>query len=246
MNANKIVRAGGLGIGGIVFSTVWGILMVIPLYLWTNILNSGIEIIINTIALPLGALTIGAIYFKYTDRGMDYIDIDQPTPKQILFIALGVVFLLTIGVIISVVTTILGVSGSEHQIYKLATTEGSGVSTTTVLVLIPLSILFVGPAEEFMFRGLVQKSLYEDHSKNESIMIASVFFSAIHIFAYFTAGLEQALISLTTILILSVFLGYMYAKTENLLVPALIHGCYNAALFALLYLELIGAFTMPT
>jgi membrane protease YdiL (CAAX protease family) len=97
-----------------------------------------------------------------------------------------------------------------------------------------------------MFRGLVQKSLYEDHSKNESIMIASVFFSAIHIFAYFTAGLEQALISLTTILILSVFLGYMYAKTENLLVPALIHGCYNAALFALLYLELIGAFTMPT
>jgi len=40
--------------------------------------------------------------------------------------------------------------------------------------------------------------------------------------------------------VLGILLGYLYVKTDNIVVPAVIHGSYNATLFAGLYLGEIG------
>jgi len=40
--------------------------------------------------------------------------------------------------------------------------------------------------------------------------------------------------------VLGIVLGYLYEYTDNIVVPAVTHGCYNGTLFALLYLGEIG------
>jgi membrane protease YdiL (CAAX protease family) len=40
--------------------------------------------------------------------------------------------------------------------------------------------------------------------------------------------------------VLGCILGFVYEQTDNLVVPALIHGVYNAILFSLLYVQVSG------
>jgi membrane protease YdiL (CAAX protease family) len=45
---------------------------------------------------------------------------------------------------------------------------------------------------------------------------------------------------LLLVFVLSTLLGLSYLKTENLLVPILIHGAFNAIQFLTLYIEITG------
>ena len=40
--------------------------------------------------------------------------------------------------------------------------------------------------------------------------------------------------------VLGCILGYVYERTANLVVPALVHGAYNAILFSMLYVQVNG------
>jgi len=42
------------------------------------------------------------------------------------------------------------------------------------------------------------------------------------------------------ITLLGVVLGYLYERTQNVVVPALVHGVHNAVIFGLQYLSAIG------
>ena len=119
-----------------------------------------------------------------------------------------------------------------------AVLAGSG-DPTYFLIMVPVSILFVGPAEELLFRGAVQGRLRQSWGMWPAIVTATVLFGLIHIPAIsggFGAQLSYALL----VGILGLLLGYLYEYTQNILVPSLIHGAYNATLFGLLYLSEIG------
>ncbi|MFW6320508.1 MAG: CPBP family intramembrane glutamic endopeptidase [Halohasta sp.] len=109
------------------------------------------------------------------------------------------------------------------------------------LVMIPVSLLFVGPAEELLFRGAVQGRLRQSWGRWPAIIGATIIFGLIHIPAI-SGGLGGQLSYALVAGILGVLLGYLYDYTRNIVVPAVIHGGYNGALFALLYLTEIGYF----
>jgi len=48
-------------------------------------------------------------------------------------------------------------------------------------------------------------------------------------------------VTIGVILVLSVVLGGLYERTGTLVVPVLVHGCFNGLQFGLLYVEVTGA-----
>ena len=129
------------------------------------------------------------------------------------------------------------------QLFNAETATNSIVKTarrdpTLLLFLVPLSFLAIGTGEELLFRGALQGSLTNLLGQHSGIIAASVLFSVAHVPALLGGGVPA---SLFILFLLGITLGYAYEYTNNLVVPILMHGAYNALLFATLYLRLTGA-----
>jgi membrane protease YdiL (CAAX protease family) len=111
---------------------------------------------------------------------------------------------------------------------------------TTLLLLIPLSILVVGPAEELLFRGVIQPSLDAAVSRAPAIGHDERPVRAHPRFDDVGRHARPGPVSVTLAILfgLSVLLGYLYVWTDNLVVPILVHGFYDALLFGLAYVVL--------
>jgi len=108
----------------------------------------------------------------------------------------------------------------------------------SLLLLAALSLLVIAPAEELLYRGAVQSSLYEVTSRSRAVVLASVPFALAHLPTLHadTAAPSAVALSLTAIFGLSLVFGWLHARTDDLLVPVAVHGAYNCAVFCLLYL----------
>jgi membrane protease YdiL (CAAX protease family) len=104
--------------------------------------------------------------------------------------------------------------------------------------LVVVAIFVIGPAEELLFRGVVQNYLKRAFSPWGAILLASVFFASIHAAALSgtVVGIVGVVAGLTLV---SIVLGYVYEATDNLAVPALVHGIYDAILLGLSYLLVV-------
>lgn len=110
------------------------------------------------------------------------------------------------------------------------------------LYMVPVSLLFVGPAEELVFRGVVQGLLRRAFGVVPGIAAASALFGVGHYLAVSSGS------AWTYILIagaLGLVLGAVYEYTESLLVPALAHGTWNASLFVLNYYAVTTGTELP-
>lgn len=92
-----------------------------------------------------------------------------------------------------------------------------------------LAILFVAPGEELVFRGIVQGLFRQTDGPVPAILFVSVLFGVVHYVALAGSGKVTYIV---VTLLLGVLLGYVYERTENILVPVVVHGLYNAILFA--------------
>ncbi|MFW6449021.1 MAG: CPBP family intramembrane glutamic endopeptidase [Halobacteriota archaeon] len=221
-----------LGFGGLFMIFVWANLLAILAYALVVGEPSEIQlIVVSQVSLGLGTATVAAVYIGLTDRGWDYIDVRLPSLRGIGWVVAGVIGLLAILIAAGQVLTLVDVPQPEHGIVEVA--EGN---PDVLLVLIPASLLIIGPGEELLFRNIVQKSLYDHFSTPGAIVVASIIFGLAHFLAYgATASTGGVLLVIT---LLSLLLGAIYARTGNVVIPAIIHGLYNAVLFASLYVEL--------
>jgi membrane protease YdiL (CAAX protease family) len=192
--------------------------------------------VVGAVGTGVGAVAFAAVYFDVSRHDASFLDLDLPDRWDLAYVVGGLIALTALLVAISVAADALGLGLSEHSLTEQAQ-EGDPI---VVLLLIPASILFVGPGEELIFRNLVQKRLGETFSTWGSIGLASVVFAAIHFPAYATGALPTILGSVVVVFSLSILLGWLYARTEKLVVPALTHGLYNGFQFTLLYFEVAG------
>lgn len=117
----------------------------------------------------------------------------------------------------------------------------AGADPSALLLLVPLSILVVAPAEEAFFRGVVQGRLRRAFGPPASVGVASLLFSAVHVFNYASFDRPvELLVPLGAIFVVSLVLGGVYETTENLAVPVAVHGAYNATLAGVSYLTVVG------
>ena len=173
-------------------------------------------------------------YVRFCDTD-GLVPVRLPDRKAVALIVGGTVLLLGCQYLINRLLQWADFAPGANQ----AVLAGAG-DPTYFLLMVPVSLLFVGPAEELLFRGAVQGRLRQSWGVWPAIVGATVLFGLIHIPAIsggFGAQLSYALL----VGVLGLLLGSLYEYTRNILVPSLIHGAYNATLFGLLYLSEVGA-----
>ena len=187
----------------------------------------------------LGFFLVGGFYLWWTERGWDWLDLRMPTRRGWGYVLAGIVGSIVFVMLVNIVATVLQLPSSENQVVELV-----GDDPNMVLLMIVVIFLFNAPAEEFLFRNVIQKRLYAAFSRMGAVVGTSVIFALVHIPAYALAAdgglapLGAIGVSLTVVFFGSIIFGYLYAKTDNLIVPTAAHAAFNAFQFAILYLVL--------
>jgi membrane protease YdiL (CAAX protease family) len=174
---------------------------------------------------------VAAGYFTLRERSLlAFLPIAVPSAREVGIILAGWVgtFLL-VGVGASVVTALAGSPPAENTAGQTAIENPEFIPVLIVLV-----FLLNAPGEELLFRGVIQGLLRERFGPVAAILLATATFAPIHIFAL-VGSLQAALVTITILAIPSIVFGTVYELTDNLVVPTLVHGLFNATLFGGLY-----------
>jgi membrane protease YdiL (CAAX protease family) len=192
-----------------------------------------LRLVMSTILLQgvtFGGLSI--LYLRFRDLDFEFVSLSIPDRRDVAVTIGGVGTLLGLLIVSSRVISSLGLESAENQVVTVGQQN-----PTAFLILIPLSFLLVGPGEELLYRGLVQGTLRETLHPTRAIVLASALFASIHLFSL--SG-EGKLVYVGIAFVLALVLGATYEYTDNLVVPALIHGAYNAIQFTSAYLTATG------
>lgn len=189
---------------------------------------TGIAQLVGQAAILLGAVSVAAFYARVRSGALAGVGVDVPT---VVDVGWG---LATLGALygLNLVVEAVGVPLAEHSIRPIAR-----ANPEILLVLIVGSLVFVGPGEELLYRGLVQRIAARSVNDAPAIVIASVVFAVVHVFALVASSPAAIAGTLAVIFVLSLALGALYAHTGSLTVVALTHGLYDAVAFGLMYWE---------
>jgi CAAX amino terminal protease family. len=181
-------------------------------------------------ATGLGFGGVALAYLRRRGLPISYVGISRPSRADALAVGAGYVTALVLVAIAGVVLMRTETEAAPN------TAAQAGIADPAVLVLLMLaSLVIIGPGEELLFRGIVQRRLREALPAVAAIPLASIIFAAIHYLSL--AGAPEArIVSISVLVLPTLVFGVVYELTDNLVVPALTHGLYNATLFGLLYI----------
>ena len=228
----------GLAAGGFLFAQ----LLAVPLTLGLLALDLPIE---GTVGYTLTTLLQGAAfvvfvlgYMRYSDSPR-LLDIRWPslsrprrTLRDIGWVVVGFVVLLVAAQGVGLVLDRFGFAPGTNRIESAARAQ-----PLLALSLVVLSFLATGPGEETLFRGGVQGVLRRVFSPVGAVVGSSALFGLAHVTALVAASGAAGIWGyVVSTFVLGLVLGALYEYTDNLLVPIVVHGGYNAILFVQLYL----------
>ena len=221
----------GLTVGIFLVSIVAGVAFVVPMI----VLGYDIE----TTSVLLGATAVGQVamfglgyaYYRYRDV---LVPVAVPSLSNVGYAAAGVVAAIALAV------------GLSALLVALDLLPGSVIGDTAatdpryLLGLAVLSVLVVAPAEEFVFRGVIQGRLRQYVGPVPAIVGASLLFGSLHLANYSGNPVAVVAGALMIAAIGTVF-GALYERTDNLAVPVLAHAVYNVVLLVTSYLAMTAA-----
>ncbi|MFX1498604.1 MAG: CPBP family intramembrane glutamic endopeptidase [Promethearchaeota archaeon] len=113
-----------------------------------------------------------------------------------------------------------------------------------IILLIITMIVIIGPSEEILFRGFMQKGLVRSIGKVGGIIITAIVFSFIHLIGIFVTAYSAPIEYLISFLLnffpyfaISLLLGLLfYWRKENLIAVVITHGFYNALTIIIAYI----------
>jgi membrane protease YdiL (CAAX protease family) len=212
------------------------------------VLGRGIVRLLAFLDIELGALALlvislitgqgiafgGAalLYVRLRGLGREYVGVRRPSLRDAITGLSGYALALIAQFVGAILVTLAGVRPAQNQVSRIATRNPE-----VLLLLIPASFVVIGPGEELLFRGIVQSRIREAFGPVPGVVLASATFATIH-FSSLTGGVGGRLATITVLFLPSLIFGAAYEFTDNLVVPAFIHGAYNATLFTLLYIFL--------
>ena len=227
----------------IVLAFVLGIGLGIPVTLGLGVLGYSLSppstavLVATSIAQYIGFIAVVGAYLRISD-GVDLVHIRVPTPRDIAWMVGGLVGLFGAVYLIGIVITAIGADQAQNTVVTMGQQNPE-----LFLLMIPITILFVGPGEELVFRGVVQGLFRRRYGAVPAIVIASILFGLAHYAAL--AGSGKLTYIVVTIL-LGLILGGLYERTNNILVPIVVHGIYNAILFAGQWIVAVNEIPVPS
>jgi hypothetical protein len=236
----SLLVALGVAIGGLAGGSALALLVVLL------VRSAGVELTpILAIVLSLTFVQgvafggMGYAYLRYRGLSIDYLGVRVPSLREVGFVVGGYVAAMGAIIVLGTLVSLLGVQPGTNQ-----AAEFGQSNPETLLLLIPASFLLIGPGEELLFRGVVQNRLRETFGPVVGVGTASVIFAAIH-YTALSGTTGARLVTIAILFFPSLIFGTVYELTDNLVVPALVHGTYNATLFGLLYVAIRFAQTQP-
>ncbi|ELZ33646.1 hypothetical protein C474_04258 [Halogeometricum pallidum JCM 14848] len=221
------VLLAGLGIAvGSVLVLAAGLLLRLAGVPITPVLSIVISL---ALATGVGFGGVALLYLWYRDFDISYVGVRVPSLREFGYVVGG--YFLTLGLVFSaaVVISSVGVEGGTNNAAQI------GMENPEVLLLlIPASILLIGPGEELLYRGVVQNRIRERFPAVVAIPVASLIFASIH-YVSLSGAPSARLISIAVLVLPTLVFGTVYELTDNIVVPSLLHGAYNATLFSGLY-----------
>lgn len=153
------------------------------------------------------------------------VSVRFPTRSDLRWAAIGLVGSFAAVALLVAASTVVDLSPIQSVVG-----EAAGVDPVILVALALLSIFVIAPAEELLFRGAVQGRLRKTFGPVGAIALASTIFASLHAFNFVGGGLV-ILVPLAALFLVGSVFGYVYERTENLVVPTAVHGLYNATLF---------------
>ena len=188
-----------------------------------------------TVAQFLGFGVGLAGYLAVADQWAVVIDhVRLPGLSDAAYALGGLVALIGAAAVVGQLLSVLGIEVAQNQVVEIGRQNPE-----FFLYMIPVSLLFVGPFEELLFRGAVQGLLRRAWGPAVAIVAASAMFGVVHWIALTGGGSRLSYVAIAATL--GVVLGVIYELSDNLAVPAVVHGVYNATLFGVQYAAATGA-----
>ena len=175
----------------------------------------------------LAFLVAGLAYLRRRDDPT-LVGIRRPTRRDIRTILVGFVALGSVVYATELLFEALGFELAQNQ----AVVQGRE-NPELFLAFIPVQFLVTGPAEELLFRGVVQGLLRRAYGVVPAVAVASTLFSLAHYSALMGDG--SLLPAFLTLFLSGVVLGTLYEYSRTLLVPMATHALWNAFVFGTLY-----------
>lgn len=175
---------------------------------------------------------LALVYLRVRDLEWNFVRVHIPSLRDLGVALGGFLLLLVMLFTASTLLSALGIESAQNQIVEIGQQN-----PIVFLVLVPLSFILVGPGEELLFRGLIQGTLMETFHPIRAVVLASGLFALIHLPSLTGEG---KLVYVGIVFALALVLGGTYEFTDNLAVPSLIHGAYNAVQFGGAYLAATG------
>lgn len=195
------------------------------------ILEAGAE----QVAVGLGFALVALGFAMGSGRGVGWIDVSKPTRVAIGWMIGGAVVLVGLSMLGALVAAAFGLPDPEHAVQHRARELGTGV---VVIGMVLTIVTVVG--EELLFRNGIQKYLTEAVSPSIAIGGTSVLFAVGHLPALGTNATGTALVGVGFVFVLSLVIGVAYHRTQQLLVPVVIHWAYNLVVYLSIYLDVAG------
>ncbi|MFD1644603.1 CPBP family intramembrane glutamic endopeptidase [Haloarchaeobius litoreus] len=223
------IAAAGLTVLAIVVSTLVGVVFLVPSLALGLDIETTLGLLLLTAAGQVGFLLFGLAYARR--RGLS-IPVRAPTGRQVGYALAGTLVALVVAVGLSVLLAAFDlVPGSVIE-------ESGTIDPDFFLGVAILSVLIVAPAEEYLFRGVVQGRLRETFGPVGSVLGSSLLFGSVHLSNY-TGSVEQVVAGVLLIAGTGAILGALYEWTDNLTVPIVTHALYNVVLAGTAYVTAV-------
>ncbi|WP_225335134.1 CPBP family intramembrane glutamic endopeptidase [Halomicrobium urmianum] len=194
--------------------------------------------VVGSVLQFAGFILVVVAYLAVNDD-YDLVDWRVPTLSDVVWMAAAFAGLLVSVWIVGAIATALGVESAQNQVIVQGQQD-----PRLFLYMIPITILLVGPGEELLFRGAVQGLLRRAFGPAPAIAGASVLFGTAHVVALI--GSDTGIFTYIAVAaILGVILGSVYEYTDNIVVPIVVHGFWNAMIFAAQYAIAVYDVPMP-
>ncbi|MCU4799557.1 CPBP family intramembrane metalloprotease [Halobacteria archaeon HArc-gm2] len=245
--AVAMVSAIVLGAGGLLFGAVLMFLALLVLIAVVGMeLTASMQLVVSLVFVQgVGCIGVAAAYVKLRPRIApairDLFDISGTPPRFRIGLSvpgLRDVAVVVVGYGLAFGSMFVGAALASLVQVDTGTNQAAAIAMENpeiILLLVPASILLIGPGEEALFRGVVQGRMREVFGPVPGVLIPSAIFAGLHYFALTGGSLTGNLVVLVILLGPSLVFGASYEYTDNIVVPSLIHGFYNATLFTLLY-----------
>ncbi|MFC7155107.1 CPBP family intramembrane glutamic endopeptidase [Halomarina halobia] len=196
-------------------------------------ITRGLSLLLSLVLVQgLGVLLVAGLYLWLSGRGLSFVGVRVPSKRDLVWVVSGYLLAIAANFAVGIVRFLSGVRSAENEVIGLVRPEPE-----LLLVLIPASFLLIGPGEELLFRGIVQGRLRESFGPVVGVGLATLIFVVIH-YPSLTGTPGGRAVYITGLALPALVFAVAYEATDNIVVPSLIHGAYNATLFGLAYVAL--------